>query len=180
MLGDHVSLLENHEIQDGDSRVWRHGAHDGEDAGVGVVEGDGVHGVVVAQVVGERVVVAAPGDDVERVHVGFAFEELAEEFGVDSVLAFLLEVGGFRDAEVLRVGQAVRSNGSKFGQVQVIRKDLTNPALMLHELSSRDNDSELDASRNDCKMADFDEHAAHFGLEVQRAGLRDEEEVAVG
>lgn len=85
-----------------------------------MVEGNTADGGEAAQVVFVGIVEAVPGDDVEGCMVLSGSEEVAVEFGQDLVGgAGVFVEGGNGGLEVPRVGQTIRTDGTKLGELEV-------------------------------------------------------------
>mmetsp|Transcript_25933 Transcript_25933/g.73527 ORF Transcript_25933/g.73527 Transcript_25933/m.73527 type:complete len:419 (+) Transcript_25933:260-1516(+) len=176
-------VLHGHPARGKDDKVGHSNALDcrragehGVDAGVGVVVGDRVHAVELAEVILEGNVVAVVRHDVEGRERLLHLEHGAAEFGVADPLLFLVLEGGNGALKVPRVGEAVGADGAKVGQFKVALERLEDVAavgvlLHLH--------LEAHAALHDTDLVGDDAHLAEFGGDEERALLRDDEEVAV-
>lgn len=105
-LGDQPARRENHKICNRGPDVVGRARQDGVDRGIRVVKGDRADGVEAAEIVFERVIVAVPGDNVERGVLLSRREQAVVELAEQLILGRLLFVVKCGDGrlEVPRVG----------------------------------------------------------------------------
>lgn len=170
---------ENYKVGDCGSWSGGGGCEDGEDAGVRVVVGDGADGVEAGEVVFVGVVEAVPGDDVEGGVCLCSCEEAAGEFGKDGVCGVpgsVFSEGGFWGLEIPRVGEAIRTDRAKVGEVEVTLIEFKNVAA---GGAVWEGDAIADAAGNDADFVGPDKKRAEFSGNIQRTMLGNNEKVTV-
>lgn len=178
---------ENHKVRDRGARRVGQRAQHRENGRVWVVERHGADGVEAAQVILVRVVHPMPRHHVERSVPLSRRIQAVGEFGRHRVLrgsveshsaAVLVEARHGR-LEIARIGEAVGSKRPELGEREVALVQLEGIAANWGGAVGEVH-GEFEASWDDGDLHGPHEKPAQFGADVERALLRDKQEVAVG
>ena len=175
LLGDVPPLREGDEVGRVLARVIQRRAQDREERRVGVVAVDGAHGHEHLEVVAVGRQVAVPRDDVEGAAFALGVMEGAAVLGDDLEGRVVLLEGGDGRLEVTGVGHGVGADHAALGELEVARVDLEDVAARrtLHV------DGEGDGAGQDGQLAGREREVAELGADVERAGVRQQQEVSV-
>ena len=119
VLCHHPTGGEDDEVYRGNTGLQRWAREDGEDGGVKVVEGHGVHNTESGKVVLVRRVIAVPAHHVKRAVILLAKPQRAAEFVHDDMRLVQLFKRGAGSHKVTGGGEAVGSYGSEVRQLKV-------------------------------------------------------------
>jgi hypothetical protein len=143
---------------------------------VRVIEEDRAYGAEGPQVVFAGRVVAVPGDHVQRRVADLRRVELPAPLDDELGGPLHVLIGRHRRLEVPRIGQAVGADGTAARQVEL------GAVVLAHEAARRPVqrlDAEDHAARHDGDFQRADLHPPQLGEDLEPAGLRHDEELAV-
>ena len=120
-----------------------------------------------------------PGNNVQRPMTDFSHIEPTTPFDMYSARRFLVFKGGMRRLEIAGVGQAIRADRASVRQGEFGTVILANISARFGTIGGHGN-LEDHAARYDAKFKRGHFHAAKFGENLNRSGLRHDHHLTVG
>ncbi len=175
VVGDGPALRENDEIDVGRAGFRRRGQH-GEDRRIGVVERYRADRREPAELIFVGIVIAVPGDDVERRVPDLRAMQLPSPLHDERARGLAILVGGHGREKVALVGETICPDRASPRQPEgrtIILTDIAarRPLDQLH--------AEDDAARDDANLPGSDLDHAELGAEAQLPLLRHDQHLPV-
>ena len=177
VLRHRPALREDHEVDVGGARRVRRRGHHRVDRRIGMVVEQRADRREAPQVVFVGIVVAVPGDHVERRMRHLGAIKLAAPFDDQRAGLFAVLVGRDRRVEIARVGEAVGADRP------AVRQRQRAAVVLAHVGARRSVDqfaAEDHAAGNDADFAGLDLDDAELGAEAQLVLLRHDQHLAIG